>query len=476
MACPHRKSLWEQSDAELLKQVLPPQTLTCTPGGLLHCGPGGEGFGLQTALRASHPDRIKECLSLAQSMVCKPKHAGRFKMERSIAVVSPRAWLGTLSPFLCGLQVVEFCYIRAPPGCLEEVLQVYAKLVLSELSELDGKDGLTPYTVHLGPGGKWGMQQVAAFPTRFQECFMDALRQKHPVHLQVLQAQRGIAQWRFLPLQKHFVLYCLHEDGSTWLCLPHHNPLFLYQAVFTSMDQAALHLRTVGQDPFSSGSLQEVTSEADSQITDSFLRGETLQGYRLVALRCLVTGEEACLPDCWRMCHSVCAQLEFLSAVAECLQGLLELCEEGEQSAAGQTAIPYQAAIEEMSEGLSWLLKRTLQHPEALAPPGVWETVLNWRESVARGSRAVCVRGVVGVCQAVSEGLFRDLHSLCHQVQALLDRLGTAGEVREVRTQVCCTKMVPPHSQSHPHGSSACHNQNPSHNVHRTGAQALELF
>ncbi|KAG9338751.1 hypothetical protein JZ751_025187 [Albula glossodonta] len=398
-----RMSLWGQSDAEVLKQLWPLQPpQPCSPEGPLHCGPEGQGYGLLSALRASHPDRLRECMSLARSMESHPRHAGRFKVEHSTAVLSPRAWLGMLSPFLCGLQVVEFCYITAPPGCLDEVLQ---------------------------------------------ECFSDALRQKHPVHLQVFQAPCGRAEWRFLALQKHFVLYCLHNDGSPWLCLPQHSPLSLHQAVFTSLDRATFHFRTVGWDSFFGGSEQKVMSQLHSEITASFLRGEILHVYRLVALRSLLRGEHGVLPDCWRVCHSICAQSEFLCAVAECLQDLFALCEEGERSESSETAVKFQAAIEGMFEGFSWLLRQTLQHPDFLAPPGLWETVLKGQEAVAGGSRAVWVRGGLGVCQAVSRALSHDLHSLCPEVKALVDRLGTAGERGEVRARICCTESVPPNMQ-----------------------------
>ncbi|KAI1886802.1 hypothetical protein AGOR_G00199560 [Albula goreensis] len=472
-----RMSLWGQSDAEVLKQLWPLQPpQSCSPEGPLHCGPEGQGYGLLSALRASHPDRLRECMSLARSMESHPRHAGRFKVEHSTAVLSPRAWLGMLSPFLCGLQVVEFCYITAPPGCLDEVLQVYAKQLLAELCELCGKDGLVVHTVNLGPGGRWHMQQVRAFPTHFQECFSDALRQKHPVHLQVFQAPCGRAEWRFLALQKHFVLYCLRNDGSPWLCLPQHSPLSLHQAVFTSLDRAAFHFRTVGLDPCFGGSEQEAMSQLHSEISASFLRGEILQVYRLVALRSLLRGEHGVLPDCWRVCHSICAQSEFLCAVAECLQDLFALCEEGERSESSETAVKFQAAIEGMFEGFSWLLRQTLQHPDFLAPPELWEAVLKGQEAVAGGSRAVWVRGGLGVCQAVSGALSRDLHSLCPQVKALVDRLGTTGERAEVRARICCTESVPPNTQPLPRREPVYSGQTPSHSTFLTRVQALEHF
>ncbi|KAJ8363424.1 hypothetical protein SKAU_G00122550 [Synaphobranchus kaupii] len=468
-----RTALRPQSDPEVQKQMWPLQTpQSCSPGGPLHRGPGGDGYGLRSALRASHPDRLRDCLSRAQSLECKLQHTGRFKVERSTAVLSPRAWLGMLSPFLCGLQVVEFCYITAPPGCMDEVLQVYAKLFLAGLSELCGKDELLLDAVNLGPWGMWDMRQVTAFPTHFQECLADALRHRHPVHLRVFQAPGGGAEWRFLPLEKRFVLYCLRQDGSPWLCLPQRQPLSLYQAVFTSMDQATFHFNTVGRDPFSSGSLQEVMSQLDSEITDAFLRREILQGYRLVAMRSLLRGDDACLPDCWRVCHSVCAQTELLCAVAQCLQGLFELCGEGERSQSTQTAAKHQLAIEHMFQGFSWMLRRTLQHPEALAPPGLWEVVLKGQEAVAGGSRLAWVRGMVGVCRAISETLSQDLHSLCPGVQTLLERLDSAKERDVVRAQIYCKETVPLNSKARPHHTPERSDQS----APLTGVRALELF
>ncbi|XP_061086482.1 uncharacterized protein LOC133121295 [Conger conger] len=472
-----RMSLWRQSDAEVQKQMRPLETpQPCPAGPPLHCGPGEEGYGLPSALRASHPHRLRDCLSRAQSLECEPQYTGRFKVERSTAVLSPRAWLGTLSPFLCGLQVIEFCYITAPPGCLDEVLQVYAKLVLAGLSELCGRDGLIVGAVHLGPGGLWDMQQLTAFPTHFLECFSDALRHRHPVHLRVFQAPRGSAEWRFIPLQKLFVLYCLREDGSSWLCLPQHNLLSLHQAVFPSLDQATFHFNTVGRESFISGSVQEVMSQLDSEITEAFLKTDFLHGYRLVAMRGLLSGEEACLPDCWRGCHSLCSQTEFLCAVAECLQGLLELCGEDERAEPRQTATEHQTAIEHMFEGFSWMLRRTLEHPEALAPPGLWEVVLQGQGAVAGGSRAVWLRGTAGVCRAISETLSQDLLSLCPTVQALLERLDSMKEREEARAHICCTETLPPNSQPLRHRSPEHSEQSPSQSIPLTGAQALALF
>ncbi|XP_035260591.1 uncharacterized protein LOC118220656 isoform X6 [Anguilla anguilla] len=472
-----RTALWRQPDAEVLKQMWSLQTpQPCPAGGPLHRGPGGEGYGLPSALRASNPDRLRDCLARAQSLETEPQPTGRFKVERSTAVLSPSAWLGMLSPFLCGLQVVEFCYITAPPGCLDEVLQVYAKLVLAGLSELRGKDGLILDVVDLGSRGMWDMQQVTSFPTHFQECFADALRHRHPVHLRAFQAPRGGAEWRFLALRKRFVLYCLREDGSAWLCLPQHDPLSLRQAVFASPERAALHFNTVGRDPPIGGSLQEVMSQLDSEITDAFLKREILQGYRLVALRGLLSGEEARLADCWRVCRSVCAQTELLCAVADCLQGLFELCGEDEASGPRRTVAKYLPAIEHMFEGFSWMLRRTLEHPEALVPPGVWEVVLKGREAVAWGSRAVWVRGMVGVCHALSETLSQDLHSLCPGVQALLERLHAAQERDTVRAHISCVETVPQNPPVLSHRTPERSVQSPDRSTPLTGAQALALF
>lgn len=129
-----------------------------------------------------------------------------------------------------------------------------------------------------------------------------------------------------------------------------------------------------------------------------------------------------------------------------------------------------------MFEGFSWMLRRTLEHPEALAPPGLWEAVLQGQRTMAGGSRAVWARGTAVVCRAISESLSQDLHSLCPAVRALLERLDSAKEREAVRARICCTETVPPISQALPHRTPERSEQNPSQSTPLTGAQALALF
>uniref|UniRef100_W5MNP6 Uncharacterized protein n=1 Tax=Lepisosteus oculatus TaxID=7918 RepID=W5MNP6_LEPOC len=213
-----RVALWDRSDAQILKQVQPGSSRLTDRGQHLYCGPGGEGHGLESALRAAHLSQLQTVLGQALTLVCQARASGSFET------------------------------FRMP----------------------------------------------------------------------------GQSEWDFVPLVKHFVLYYLQEGSSAWLCFPKHDPLTIYHAVFQTQEQAAFHLRIscpgpIG-DPFSCANLQEVKSLLDSQIADSFLKRKLLLGYRLIALRALVTSEEGCLPSCWRMAHSMCGQLEYLCSIGQSLQ------------------------------------------------------------------------------------------------------------------------------------------------------------
>ncbi|XP_066564078.1 uncharacterized protein LOC136752557 isoform X2 [Amia ocellicauda] len=465
-----RLALWRSSDAQLLKQVLPGSSHPSDGGLWLHCGPGGEGHGLESAMRAADPVQLPATLRRALPLRCQDRPtAGSFQVATGLAVLSPATWLGSLSPFLRSLEAVEFCYITAPPDRLPEVLQAYAKLVVSQLAALRRGGALTAYTVHLGRGEAWGERRIAEFPSAFSERLIEDLQEGRPVCLKAFQPP-GPSEWRFLPLVKRFVLYYLQQGGAGWLCFPRHDPLTVHRAVFLSREQAAFHLRCVGPagDPFSCANLQEVMSALDPQITGCFLRGEWQPMYRLLALRALITAEDALLPACWRMAHSAGAQLEYLQSAARTLQELSEL------SGSGQTLSEHHAAVDVMLRGFIWTLRRTLEHPDSLAPPALWEVVRPGPGLVCGGGGPAWLRAAAAVCGALSDSLARDLHSLCPAVRALLDRLLDAQSRRAVRAQEHSPRAARPGTLPPPPPAPP----GPAHRspAHRTPAQALDSY
>ncbi|XP_041099424.1 uncharacterized protein LOC121310192 isoform X2 [Polyodon spathula] len=415
-----RMELWGESDSEILQRTLPGTPALSQQDPLFDCG-------LRSALRAAHPTLLHSALRRTAPLSSSTPRAGAFKVRMALATQTPSSWLGTLSPFLCSLQVTEFCYITAPPGCLSEVLQAYASIVHSQLGELGKREDLTPFSVHLGRGEVWGQEQVQRFPCAFTERVIQDLRAGCALRIEVFQNPSQL-EWRFVPLVKHLVLYYIQEGQGGWLCFPRHDPISIYQAVFQTRDQAAFHRQTVGPagDPFSCANLQEVMSALEPQIGDSFQKGDLLQTYRLIALRSLITGEERCLPACWRMMHSVSAQLEYLNTVNQALQDILQLNGEAEETASGpesrerrQAGMQDQASIGAVLSGYQDLVKRTLQHPSSLSPPGLWERVL---QRCPAGS--AWLQHVSAACQCLSDSVAWELHSLCPEIAALLASLG----------------------------------------------------
>ncbi|MGH0141811.1 UNVERIFIED_CONTAM: hypothetical protein FKN15_000604 [Acipenser sinensis] len=224
-----RMELWGECDSEILQRALPGTPALSQQDPLFDCG-------LQSALRAAHPTLLHSALRRAAPLSSITARAGSFKVRMALAIQPPSSWLGTLSPFLCSLQATEFCYITAPPGCLSEVLQAYAKgtlspflcslhatefcyitappgclsevlqayakIVHSQLGELGKREDLTPFSVHLGRGEVWGQERVLSFPCAFTERVIQDLRAGHALRIEVPS------------LPKIIIPFCSQPQGS----------------------------------------------------------------------------------------------------------------------------------------------------------------------------------------------------------------------------------------------------------------------
>ncbi|XP_069051960.1 uncharacterized protein [Lepisosteus oculatus] len=443
-----RVALWDRSDAQILKQVQPGSSRLTDRGQHLYCGPGGEGHGLESALRAAHLSQLQTVLGQALTLVCQARASGSFEVRTSLAVLSPVTWLGTLCPFLSSLEVTEFCYITSPPGGLTEVLQAYSRLVLSQLMELGQREALSPYEVRLSRGEVWSPRSVTSFPSAFCERFIEDLQDGHAVRLK--------------------------EGSSAWLCFPKHDPLTIYHAVFQTQEQAAFHLRSVGPigDPFSCANLQEVKSLLDSQIADSFLKRKLLLGYRLIALRALVTSEEGCLPSCWRMAHSMCGQLEYLCSIGQSLQYVFAPSTGSKKSNQRQTLSMHQEAAETMLRGYVWTVRQTLKHPGCLAPPELWKAVRPGKGGT-NGEKTAWLKAILAVCGTLLNSLSRALHFLCPEVHNLLEKLDTERQWA-VRAQVHSPKPAQPIPKICPNLSQP--EQDTKQRAYLTAAQMLDSW
>ncbi|XP_069460500.1 uncharacterized protein [Ambystoma mexicanum] len=443
-----RMDLWGQSDADLLNLIFQTPLEPVQEEKYLFGLQGAVGFGLRSAVCAPNakllPDALASCALLRNTSW--EQRLGPFKVSVTSALHRP----GALDPFLDSLEVTEFCSMQGHPGCQLEALQTYARLILTHLSDVQQRPGVKAPVVRIGVSDTWSTRRAQMYPMAFTETLTEALQDGSPVCMEAWRTpQEG--GWRFLRLVKHFELHYSEGGAGRWIYFPEHNPLALYWSIFCSPGEAALmaqrseHFR----DPFSRAALQRPLSQINALILQALQAGDLLSTCRLMASRALLTGEKDVLPACWRVLHSMAAQLEHLNAVNSTVQVFLVM-EEAEQADPAPlrsegTVSPKQAAPRSERDGIPELgrlisgfqlsLERTLRHSSALAPCSLWEVVQRKMQVVSGRTTSQAslraLKAVQGMCQTVLQSTLQDLLPLCPEIQATLQRLQTEDPQRE---------------------------------------------
>ncbi|MGH0174146.1 UNVERIFIED_CONTAM: hypothetical protein FKN15_072179 [Acipenser sinensis] len=190
---------------------------------------------------------------------------------------------------------------------------------------------------------------------------------------------------------------------------------FLSDVSFQTSPTAVRYIAGPVGDPFSGANLQEVMSALEPQIGDSFQKGDLLQTYR------------------WGTCNRI----------TRC------------------SLITTQRHTEAVLSGYQEIVKRTLQHPSSLSPPGLWERVLQLRPA---GS--AWLQHVSAACQCLSDSVAWELHSLCPEISTLL---GSVGRER-VRERLHSAAAPPPGEEVSPRHAELSRDTK----THPTAQQALD--
>ncbi|XP_043913156.1 uncharacterized protein LOC122789780 [Protopterus annectens] len=421
-----RLDLWHSPDENIMEQIFLSSPKMLNPYHPIMSVPGATGFGLKTALKAVNPSSLQGLLTKIALVdnYSYPTKAGSFKVALGLALHPLAAWYKSLNPFLLKLEVTEFCYLTGPDGCLTEALQIYAKLVHSHLCELAQNPQIVSWTIIIRGGGTWSSTEIQKYPTAFQEAFFESLQSRSSAVLKVFAAPTE-QEWRCVPIVKNFVLYYLQTGKKNPLCFPKHDPTILYQCVFSSEQAADFHYKHVAPsgDPYCAANLQEVMSHLDSQIIQAFAEGNLLDSYRLLASRALICGQYECLPACWRMLHSISAQLEYLNSINTDIQEMFILNEgkevEGQSDGFRNTPQSY----DKMMEAFSVLLERTLTTQGCMICHSLQNIILRRIQMINAGrlrrSSIEILKEISTMCQAVSDVSAWHLHALCPEIQRL---------------------------------------------------------
>ncbi|XP_069086567.1 uncharacterized protein [Pleurodeles waltl] len=434
-----RMDLWGQSDEDILKRVLQIPLRSLEGQKNLFVLQGALGFGLRSAVCAPNTKLLGTALrswGLLRNTSWEPR-LGAFKVTVTSALHRP----GALDHFLNSVEMTEFCSLQGPPGCQLEALQIYSRLVFTHLSDLQHRAGVVGPTVRIGASDTWSSSRAQKYPKAFMEALTESLQRGIPLCLEAWQSPES-GEWRFVPLVKHLTLHHIESGRVRGVWYPEKEPLALYWAIFSSWEEAAMELPRAGfsVDLISSAALQRPLSQLTTWISQDFESGDLLSVCRHMTSRALLIGDHEALPACWRVLHSMAAQLEHLNSINATVQALLlmdepESYEEGGIHRAPTSYRTENLALGKLISGLRLCLQRALSHSSALAPCSLWEVVERRMQAVSAGERVedsvIALKAVQVMCRAVMETTYQDLLSLCPEIQATVHRLQTGGRPGE---------------------------------------------
>ncbi|XP_067877253.1 uncharacterized protein [Heterodontus francisci] len=395
-----RVDLWQKRDEEILHQTLQFASKLIDCENYIFQVPGLEVFGLKSALCPLNPNTFQTVLGLISLMGNKniPQRYQGFKVATGLGVNSSATWFGSLSPFLNVLELTEFYYFKGPLGCHREALQAYAKVVHSHLKELQQQlEGTLAFTVWLSKSQNWSAHNILTYPSAFIEAFAESAGNGHQTYLKVLQSSAG-SSWQCLPVVKYFVLYYFGDQEESWLAFPWHDPTAVYQNIFLSKETAAFHCQ------------------------------------RVAAVKCLIGQCYDIIPACWRMLHSVAAQLQHLNQLNETIQELLSVVKVKGIKPTGTTDGSADVlnstepkVLEEALLRYQRLLQVTLDNQSCPAPSSLSDIAVTRIRAVntrdgGPGSLDL-LKEVAVMCQAVSDMVVWEVHALCPEMESLLHSL-----------------------------------------------------
>eukprot|EP00057_Strongylocentrotus_purpuratus_P012649 XP_011667123.1 PREDICTED: uncharacterized protein LOC105439630 [Strongylocentrotus purpuratus] len=105
------------------------------------------------------------------------------------------------------------------------------------------------------------------------------------------------------------------------------NPIYLYQNVFLSLDEAVNHYQQCGAstmgNPLSASNMAAVGRSIDDSIRTALQQQNLIQVHMLLLTKALINKNADYLCDTWRMLHSVAFQLEYIIALIQSLINII---------------------------------------------------------------------------------------------------------------------------------------------------------
>ncbi|XP_063416904.1 uncharacterized protein LOC134699224 [Mytilus trossulus] len=291
--------------------------------------PGIDAYGTPSALQVLDTG-IYMNLSQIVSMLTQQNYIqrkGPYRVGICLALSGPSILYGKMQPYLNEVELHEHCYIMGPPGCQGEAVQLFAMIVQNYLVDLIQKNMIPVSGIYFGESqNRWTWEDILTLRAGFISEFCTICNRKGPIFMKAFVL---MDQWRYVPVRKYFLLHFMTDDEIEGELFFPDNPVAFYQSIFLSRDRAAFHYQNGGPkqgvNPMTGPNVKNSVNHLDYMMAAAKSRSDWITVHRALLLKSLIQQNDTHIGESWRMLHSVAAQVEYIIALIDAIQDLVQL-------------------------------------------------------------------------------------------------------------------------------------------------------
>ncbi|XP_065188344.1 uncharacterized protein LOC135819118 [Sycon ciliatum] len=353
LAAMYRFCLRQTRQKTVLATLLKPQSplQVCNPDTGVCTLTGTTAFGLKSAVLCCHSAHIAWCQHVASMLTCQniQIQESKFKVSNRVTVNDLSLLCGSLLPFNTAVTIQEHFYIQDGGEPDEQaVAPMFAAVIVQDVKQLLLSDEVVLMSLDCG-SKRWTaamLRDLIAQSPRLSTLKAE-LASKVLTCSKIWIEVYVERDWRHVRVEKRYVMHWLFKDNSlnslsTFTSEDEAN-LERCLTVFPSALQATAHFRLVYSkagvlvSPRAPDRWKEIVQSAWSEVIDTVTvlakKGTgkaVLQAVRWMSVGCIIQQQDMSLLslECWRVCQSLAATLDYLLVLCDDAIALLEILSE----------------------------------------------------------------------------------------------------------------------------------------------------
>ncbi|XP_071491918.1 uncharacterized protein [Diadema antillarum] len=457
-----KMELWRETDQQLRSRTMHgmvrPADRTNHVSVLEEC----DGYGLSSAMAGVQATSLKKLSVMIEMMTnhSMASHRGEFQLSSGLAISGHSPLYGQMMPYLPFLELHEHYYIRGPMGRDHSAIDLFAKLVYDHIADLCSSEKYVITGLYVNDQLALNQDKLEEDQQGAESVIVKAANQKSALYLKVYTA----IGWRYVAIHKYYMMHYLFVDHAEdkHVAYFQDDPIFLYQNVFLSLEEAINHYQQSGVsvmgNPLGATNVAVINKSIDQSVLGR-LRDQDLIGvHKLLMTKSLINKNAEYFADTWRMLHSVAFKFEYIFALTNSLCDVIryvlqhpnametveytESVEAAKAKAKKGVTIPVkkfpvkESTLGNMSTAYLEKVQEVLNEPGSLVPQSLPRVIGDkLREVVEKhpqtGDQTIVIekqsnlklKEILDLLLPVKVAIEHDVHQACNKVQETLKQL-----------------------------------------------------